>query len=490
MTIALTKKIDGRESSQAFGLRWEAVALLSITLLAGALRFYRLGDWSFWRDETYTLQRAVDLANINLNYPLWYMITHWSITPLHMSEWSARLPAAIIGTISVPIIYFLVRRAQTSLIALLAALFITISPWHLFWSQNARFYILLSLLTTAALVVFYLGLEENRLSYLISSLLLVGLGVLTHPTALFVVGVIGAYILALMVALRPLPIGLNRRNMEVLAILAAVPCLFLLWRAVKEPASWTHFLAWPTNDLLWLPSSLVYYLTVPVLVVGVIGAIPLLLRRDRFTILLTLAAMFAPVAVMVISTFSFTASRHMFVAAVPWLILASRGTVEIIGRLRPHSALLGLGIVLLLAGEMLSEDYLYYRFQNGNRWDYRSAYDMVRDKAKPGDVVVGTSPEMGEFLLPETPVLSMWDVDFDALTAGQRRVWLISDMPMESVEPRYRNRITQRALEVGDFDVHVRARTYTVKVYLFDPSWSPDSRPPDFAFTRPLALPQ
>ena len=32
--------------------------LLLITLLAAALRFYKLGEWSFWIDEIYTINHA------------------------------------------------------------------------------------------------------------------------------------------------------------------------------------------------------------------------------------------------------------------------------------------------------------------------------------------------------------------------------------------------------------------------------------------------
>lgn len=493
MTTATRTKVGRNQARRqkisrlSLSCSWQLAGLLSFTIMAGLLRFCRLGDWSFWRDETYTLERAVDLANINLNYPLWYLITHWSITPLQLSEWSARLPAAVVGTLSVPLIYLLVRRAYPPLTALLAALFVTISPWHLFWSQNARFYALLAILTSMALIVFYLGIDENRMTHLIASLVLVGLAVLTHSTGLFTVVIIGAYLLILVIMARPLPLGLNRRNVGIVAGLSALPLLFLLWRVGVSPANWTHFLAWPTQDLLWLPSSLIYYLTVPVVLVAIFGTMPLLLQRDRFTIFLTLAAVIPPVAVMIISTFSFAASRHMFVAAIPWLILAARGTTEIIGRLRPQSLALGVGVVFLLSGQMLSEDYLYYRFQNGNRWDYRGACEIVRENMRPDDLIMGTSPEMGRFLLQDTPMLSIWDADLNALTAGNQRIWLISDMPIETIEPRQRNWITRETFEVSNLDVHVAARTYTVRVYLFDPaSRSPYSRSPGLELTKPL----
>jgi hypothetical protein len=34
--------------------------LAAITLLAAALRFYKLGEWSFWVDEFYSVNRAIN----------------------------------------------------------------------------------------------------------------------------------------------------------------------------------------------------------------------------------------------------------------------------------------------------------------------------------------------------------------------------------------------------------------------------------------------
>lgn len=133
----------------------EYLALLSATLLGAALRLYRLGDWSFWADEVFTLGLKED----GFNFSLWRqsfaggmirMVTGW----LGTSEWSARLAPALIGILTLPVLYFFLKRALGTFPALAATALLAVSPWHLYWSQNARFYTLLLLFYSLALLLF------------------------------------------------------------------------------------------------------------------------------------------------------------------------------------------------------------------------------------------------------------------------------------------------------------------------------------------------
>ena len=449
--------------------RGEVAGLVLVTVLAGVLRFYRLGYWSFWRDETYTLLRAIDLGSINLNYPIWYLVTHFSVSALGVSEWSARLPAAIVGTLAVPLTYSLLRPICKPLVSSVAVLFIAVSPWHLYWSQNARFYILLSLLTSAALLVFYIGLERDRPKYLAASFVLFGLGVLTHPTALYQLGAAAIYFL-LVGGLGKLRRVLGVRNLVLLAVLAALPLSFFGWRVIAKPQDVAYFLSWATPSYLQLPSAFAYYLGVPLICMGAFSAVYLIWRRDRFAILMSIAAIVPLLATVAVSGFTFTASRYMFVAAVPWMILAAHGASELLNELRPSARWLGVGVVALLIAGPLSEDGLYYLDQNGNRWDYRSAYDLVRERMQPGDLIFASSPEMGVFFLPDKQTLSIWDADLAAVVKEGRRAWYVTDMRLDDTPQDIREWVSQHTVQVADFDVHIPGRVFLMRVYLFDPS--------------------
>src|ERR1044071_10257533 len=122
------------------------ILLSSITLFAALLRFYKLGEWSFWIDEIYTINHALAhfsspqlmLDNVPpaRNWiPVSVILTAQVLNVWGVSEWSARMASVMIGVISIPILFFPVRRLLGDWVALISALLLAISPWHIFWSQ-------------------------------------------------------------------------------------------------------------------------------------------------------------------------------------------------------------------------------------------------------------------------------------------------------------------------------------------------------------------
>src|SRR5687768_2004205 len=158
---------------------WFLYGLLFLIVLLGAVfRFYKLGEWSFWIDEIYTINHALahfSTPQLILEHippsrnwvPVSVILAAQVLNMWGVSEWSARLASVMIGVISLPILFFSSRRIFGDWVALLAVLLLAVSPWHIFWSQNARFYTSLLLFYTLALFAFYLGLERNKPVYFI-----------------------------------------------------------------------------------------------------------------------------------------------------------------------------------------------------------------------------------------------------------------------------------------------------------------------------------
>jgi 4-amino-4-deoxy-L-arabinose transferase-like glycosyltransferase len=108
-----------------------AVALL--TLLGAALRLFRLDRQSVWLDEGYqyhfasaptareVLARVLDPAQ-STHPPLSHLINH-AFLQLGDSDFILRLPSALFGIASIPLLYLLARR----LAGARAALFATVS---------------------------------------------------------------------------------------------------------------------------------------------------------------------------------------------------------------------------------------------------------------------------------------------------------------------------------------------------------------------------
>ncbi len=168
-------------------------AFLLISVFAGiALRFVRLGGNSLWTDEMLTIQQALvsqkmDAADIfgNLQGPLISVMLHfWAA--ISMAEGFLRFPFAVAGALSVGAIYMLSRLLSGRWVALNTALFASLSPILIWYSQEARgyaFVMLFSILMTYYLVRWTTS-HRNRHLFLYGLFLLAAL--LSNLTAAFI----------------------------------------------------------------------------------------------------------------------------------------------------------------------------------------------------------------------------------------------------------------------------------------------------------------
>jgi 4-amino-4-deoxy-L-arabinose transferase-like glycosyltransferase len=134
-----------------------AVWLLAVLALGAVLRFYQLGNESLWSDETFSWQRAhwtLDqiwgpAARMEPNPPLYYSIQRlWLV--FGDSEAALRSFSAVVGTLTIALVFLVARLLAGTGAGLLAALFLATSAIHVAYSQEARCYALLMLAATAA----------------------------------------------------------------------------------------------------------------------------------------------------------------------------------------------------------------------------------------------------------------------------------------------------------------------------------------------------
>jgi predicted membrane-bound mannosyltransferase len=111
--------------------RYQLAALAAVILLATFLRFFKLGEWSFWGDEYITVRRAVDLFGGGVSrFTPSLVATHVTFSLAGVNEWTARLAAALAGAVSIPVLYSLVRRQANAHLALISSLLLAVSSWH------------------------------------------------------------------------------------------------------------------------------------------------------------------------------------------------------------------------------------------------------------------------------------------------------------------------------------------------------------------------
>lgn len=136
-------------------------ALAALALLALALRLSGLAYQSLWRDEVDAVIFATrDLpallgmfTSIGDNGPLYFLGLHAWIRLAGQSEFAIRFPSAVFGVLAVLATYQLGRELVGRQAALIAALLLAVSPYHVWYSQEAKMYGVISFLAPLSLLI-------------------------------------------------------------------------------------------------------------------------------------------------------------------------------------------------------------------------------------------------------------------------------------------------------------------------------------------------
>jgi len=196
--------------------RRDWIYLIALTLLAAALRFYKLGEVppGFQFDEAFN---AIDAEQVWYgNRPLFLpanggrevLYTYLQAllgSFLGFQVYSLRLASALAGIATVPAAYLLIRRLlqrDSQTVALLTALPLTLSFWHLHFSHYGIRVIMMPLLLSGLFGACWLSYHSQRPRTVwlatIATGFLTGLSVWTHPSGRFTPFVLLGYALWLL----------------------------------------------------------------------------------------------------------------------------------------------------------------------------------------------------------------------------------------------------------------------------------------------------
>ena len=445
--------------------------LAVITGLAAFLRFYKLGEWSFWYDEIFTLRDVSRIFELSLtNQQLSRWLIYGMTNLIGTTEFNARLVPALAGVLSVPILYFPTRKMFNAPTALLLAVFLAISPWHLYWSQNARFYTTLLLFYTLGLFLVYFAFEEDKPWYLVFALLFFGLAVLERVFAAMLVPVVAAYLIGIRILPFEKPPGLHKRNILILLIPTLLIAFAGSYRFIENPEKWFEGFGWINNNPIWLLSGIVFYIGIPFICMGLVTAVYFLLNKDRGVLLLALAATIPALLIIILSLVQYTANRYVFISLTPWLILSAAGIWELFKQNRGRSWVLVAGVLLILMVFPMGENVLYYQYQNGNRDDWKGALELVNKLREPGDIVVVTEQRIGDYYLEGDLSYNFNYLDYDTLAESNQRYWFVEDNNLGEKEPEILEWVKDNSELISTKDVAVRARKFKMRIYLYDPA--------------------
>lgn len=372
--------------------RWIVVA----TVVGAALRLWGLGEWSFWVDEGHTWRDATMpltgetgfLATDRVLYGVPFLMLRLllGLGVTGYDEASVRLPFAIVGIVTVPVVAVCGRRLIGPWPAVVAALLFAANPWHIFWSQNARGYVLALLMSVVAIHRASCWLESRRARDLVLLAAAAGLAATSHPTALMLVGAFAGYVVVRW--------GLSRASgggtVGVFAVsFAAVSALVLLPLLIRELDGlgllpFRGFMKSKADpSLRHFVETTLFYFRPATLLAGLLAmaVAPRLLGRDRALYLICMAVVPLLVLTGVSASLVKVTARYGLCAlpVLTWLVAAL--VVHVASRLRARSLPLAAVLPTLLAADALWNDYGYFATQHGQRARLREAADFVKDEA-------------------------------------------------------------------------------------------------------------
>jgi 4-amino-4-deoxy-L-arabinose transferase-like glycosyltransferase len=214
--------------------KWEVVGIVLITLLAAALRFYRLSDLppGLHYDEAFkgvTARALLEGAPARLFFesdmgeePIAAYLVAAALGLLGPVPWAIRVPSALIGTLTVPVMWWLGRELYPGTrgrwVGLLSALVLAILYWHLSFSRIGMEPILVPFFAALAFACLARGLRTGKPGAFALAGLALGGSLYTYKAGYFV-PVLSALFVGYAALAEP---GFLRRHARGLLLLTAV----------------------------------------------------------------------------------------------------------------------------------------------------------------------------------------------------------------------------------------------------------------------------
>jgi hypothetical protein len=384
-----------------------------LAALGAWLRFHRI-DGGLWYDEILTLVDSVraPLADIltrfpgDNHHPLYSVLAHVAIAAFGESPWALRLPAALFGVATIPLLYLVGRLVSDRLEAGAAALILTVSYHHIWFSQNARGYtavLFFVLLSTYALLRW---IDDGRRSFIVTFVMATALGAYAHLTTVLVAA---GQALAIAIGWLAGDASAKRRadwpgaaaafgGAALLTVLLYAPMLVDIGSVMaRGDASGGDKAALSWTVAAVLQGLQVGFGALGAIVVGAVifgaGVVSYLRQRPIVALLFVLPVIVTVSAALILNRP--VRPRFLFFSAGFGLLFTVRGAAAIgrllggaIGTPRARSWAAPLMVALLTSGAvLLSARSLPYGYRYPKQ-DYPEAVAFVERTKEPGDVVV------------------------------------------------------------------------------------------------------
>ena len=433
-----------------------AVLLTALIALALALRAWKLGVWNFEATEIFTLRDSLS-PRLNNPRPLIYFLNYYLVRPLlPLDELGLRLLPAAFGVLAIPTFCLVARRLVGTPAALFGALLLSVSGFHVYYSQYARYWTLVFLLSAIYPYAIYLGLRERNSRLLALGLLTGLLAALAHPVSVLLVGGLALWILATYLRRDQLTRLWSQRAVRwgalVLVIIGGVVAARFIpmlqgWvfeqdsKVLGGRAGGEFLLHLPARHGVKQISYLLSYVngvTLPVVLTGAAGIYMLWRSRDRSLALLLTCLIIVPAAFLVLLSFRTAVSTPYLLPTTPVFFIGAGVFLDRLSRfdwgLRPRWLLAATVTAIIMADGVPT---LISQYRDGRRYDFRSVARWLNERTASDDVVFSDQSRVLAHYLPGKPVQRLV-ADPDQLMQSVRvlhesghggALWIVSPAP-------------------------------------------------------------
>ncbi|MBY0521843.1 MAG: glycosyltransferase family 39 protein [Gemmataceae bacterium] len=372
--------------------------ILVLAVLAGGLRFFRLGAWPFHGDElamqaeVAIFGRGPDPAStlqadrLPRLIPLSYGAQFVSYSLFGSNEFGSRVLPALLGTLYIVMVFVLLDRTMGRATALATSLLLAFWPEHVYRSQENRFYMIAAVPAALCMLAGARAVQKRSGWW---AALACG-AALTAVFAHTLQGMLlGGLFLGIGVAAWRANDGRLVRLLGIVAaggvIAAGVFVIYLLpiVRGWNGGGSWGY----PVSHSVMASASQLGW---PILLLALLGFLLLCRNGDALDCYwASWAAVWAGASVLLPLVVAYHPA-YVFPLSLGVLVLAGRAVAQVYEGLRTQSAMAGYAWVALAC--LFSLPSLVSHYSDGSRLDYRTPAEHVGARWQPGDRVAAVSP--------------------------------------------------------------------------------------------------
>jgi mannosyltransferase len=459
--------------------------LIIITTIGAILRFHKLGQPSLGNDEASSILDARGrLYNIS-HPPLSYAILRLFVETLGTNEFTIRLPSCLFGIATIPLMYFFGKQLFSEKEGLLASFLISVSPWHISWSQEARMYTELTVFTILALYFFYQATYQKPVTHYVFSAIFTVLAFYTHYSGIFILVIIAFWLISKGFFSNDQR-QLNYKHLMIFFGIFFILSSILFFVTIPQTIAFKVIedrLRWglPIDEYLkrLVQSDLGLLLSV----FSVAGALYLILQKSSTGYLLTAYALI-PLVTFAMLTFSMSVDTRYVVFTLPaYALLAAHLVIESFEKIRKSESknefrgvlknldknqILAFGFlfaIVLSVNNLYTFYFSYYRYEP--RADWKSACEYVKNRMIPEDLIAATGDKAVYYYLGKIDFnlsVELFEPDaFDEIKNANERVWLLISGTLGAIDPdhEFRNWIANHCEKMKT--------TNQITVYLFTP---------------------